>query len=473
MNQVFNPYLPSWEFVPDGEPYVFNDRLYVFGSHDRYGGDGYCLEPYVGWSAPISDLSNWTCHGIIYTGLDDPLNDTKERKMFAPDVVEKNGYYYLYYGLDTCSTISVARAEKPEGPYTFYGNLRHENGDILGFRDDDRNQFDPAVFKDDDGTVYVYSGFSPSPETIEFIKNKFPDDTNVYKSTSDGNWCYKLKEDMLTIDGELRKLIPGLSNSMGTGFEGHEFFEASSMRKYNGKYYLIYSSVNQHELCYAMSSYPDRDFQYKGILHSNCNLVINKEPLYYSGNNHGSLVKIGDDYYIFGHRHTYTSQFQRQGVAEKIIMNDDGTFNQAEMTSCGLNGKPLACHLTYPAYICCVLMSKDGAGVLGELDMDKHPYIALENETGVISNIKDGTVIGYKYFDIKGVDKISVRVKSTENGRFDIYTDLKQEPIASIEINKNDGYQWYETKMTLPNGVLPIYFKYVGDGVVTFSDFSI
>lgn len=118
-------------------------------------------------------------------------------------------------------------------------------------------------------------------------------------------------------------------------------------------------------------------------------------------------------------------------------------------------------------------MSKDGAGTLGELDMDKHPYIALENETGVISNIKDGTVIGYKYFDIEDVDKISVRVKSTENGRFDIYTDLNQEPIASIEINKNDGYQWYETKMTLSNGVLPIYFKYVGNGAVTFSDFSI
>lgn len=24
--QVFNPYLPSWEYIPDGEPYVFGDR---------------------------------------------------------------------------------------------------------------------------------------------------------------------------------------------------------------------------------------------------------------------------------------------------------------------------------------------------------------------------------------------------------------------------------------------------------------
>ena len=36
--QAFNPYLPSWEYVPDGEPYVFGDRVYVYGSHDYYNG---------------------------------------------------------------------------------------------------------------------------------------------------------------------------------------------------------------------------------------------------------------------------------------------------------------------------------------------------------------------------------------------------------------------------------------------------
>ena len=27
LKQVTNPYLPSWEYVPDGEPYVFDDRV--------------------------------------------------------------------------------------------------------------------------------------------------------------------------------------------------------------------------------------------------------------------------------------------------------------------------------------------------------------------------------------------------------------------------------------------------------------
>ena len=34
--QCFNPYMPFWEYVPDGEPHVFGDRVYVFGSHDMF-----------------------------------------------------------------------------------------------------------------------------------------------------------------------------------------------------------------------------------------------------------------------------------------------------------------------------------------------------------------------------------------------------------------------------------------------------
>lgn len=474
MKQIYNPYLPSWEFVPDGEPHVFNNRLYIYGSHDRYGGEMYCLESYVCWSAPIDNLSDWTYHGIIYTGKDDPLNDTKNRKMYAPDVVEKNGTYYLYYGLDTCSTISVAKASNPKGPFVFYGNVRHPDGTVLGLKDKDRNQFDPGVFKDDDGSVYLYSGFSPNPEVIEILKKKFPKNKNVFKATSDGNWCYKLKNDMITIDSEMKKLIPGIENSKGTGFEGHEFFEASSMRKYNGKYYLIYSSVNQHELCYAMSSYPDKNFEYKGVLHSNCNLGIDDKPTYYFGNNHGSLVKIHSKYYIFAHRHTYISQCQRQGVAERIIMNSDGTFNQAEMTSSGLNDKPLVCNETYPSYICCVLMAKTGAGLLGEIDSNVHPNVSLsENKESYIANILDGTIIGYKYFNFKNVKNIKIEVKSTDKGRFYIFVDLDKEPISFIEVYQSVDFKWFACDIYINDGIYPIYFKYEGQGSVELKRFSI
>ena len=37
-----NPYLPLWEYIPDGEPRVFGDRVYIYGSHDRAGSDDFC-----------------------------------------------------------------------------------------------------------------------------------------------------------------------------------------------------------------------------------------------------------------------------------------------------------------------------------------------------------------------------------------------------------------------------------------------
>ena len=64
--QAFNPYLPSWEYIPDGEPYVFNGRVYVYGSHDFYNGYVFCMGDYVCWSAPVDDLGNWRYEGVIY-----------------------------------------------------------------------------------------------------------------------------------------------------------------------------------------------------------------------------------------------------------------------------------------------------------------------------------------------------------------------------------------------------------------------
>ena len=70
----------------------------------------------------------------------------------------------------------------------------------------------------------------------------------------------RLKSDMVTLAEELRKFMPDIMDSEGTGYEGHEFFEASSIRKINGKYYFVYSSVQSHELCYAVSDKPDKGY---------------------------------------------------------------------------------------------------------------------------------------------------------------------------------------------------------------------
>ncbi len=99
--QVFNPYLPSWEYVPDGEPHVFGNRIYVYGSHDRFGAPIFCVNDYVCWSAPIDDLSDWKYEGVIYKKKQDPGNKFGIRSLYAPDVTQgPDGRFYLYYAFD-------------------------------------------------------------------------------------------------------------------------------------------------------------------------------------------------------------------------------------------------------------------------------------------------------------------------------------------------------------------------------------
>ena len=113
--QVYNPYLPSYEYIPDGEPYVFDDRLYVYGSHDRFNGSTYCENDYVCWSAPVSDLSDWTYEGIIFRKADHPEDAVHQRTcLYAPDVTKgPDGRYYLYYSMSGSSIMSVASAIHP------------------------------------------------------------------------------------------------------------------------------------------------------------------------------------------------------------------------------------------------------------------------------------------------------------------------------------------------------------------------
>ncbi len=157
--QAVNPYLPSWEYVPDGEPYVFNNRVYVYGSHDLYNGETFCLGDYVCWSAPVNNLGDWHYEGVIYQKTQDPLNKDGHMCLYAPDVtVGPDGKYYLYYVLDKVSVVSVAVSNTPVGPFEFYGYVHYEDGVKLGEKEGDEPQFDPGVLTEGDIT-YMYTGF--------------------------------------------------------------------------------------------------------------------------------------------------------------------------------------------------------------------------------------------------------------------------------------------------------------------------
>lgn len=465
--QGVNPYLPSWEYIPDGEPYVFNERVYVYGSHDRFNGHAYCLNDYVCWSAPVDDLADWRYEGVIYKKTDDPLNHAGNMCLYAPDVtIGPDGRYYLYYVLDKVPIVSVAVCDTPAGKYEFYGYVQYEDGTRLGEREGDQPQFDPGVLTEGEKT-YLYTGFCAAGDT-----------------SRKGAMATVLGPDMLTILEEPVFVLPSEPYSEGSGFEGHEFFEAPSIRKIEDTYYLVYSSIVMHELCYATSKNPTEGFEYKGVIVSNNDLNIDSykpadKPMYYGGNNHGSIVEINGKWYVFYHRHTNGSNFSRQGCIEQIEVLSDGTIPQVEMTSCGANGGPLIGRGEYPAYIACNLFTREEEKYTGDLWMDSQfPKITQDGkdgdeELGYIQNMTDSATAGFKYFDCKDVKKITIKVRGYCDGAFEVKTSWDGEVLARIPVNFTNVWTEYSSDINIPNGIQALYITYTGGGRASLASFTL
>lgn len=460
--QVFNPYMPSWEYVPDGEPHVFGDRVYVYGSHDSFNGHVFCQNDYICWSAPVTDLSDWKYEGVIYKKNQDPKNQDGDMCLYAPDVAQgADGRYYLYYVLDCLDIVSVAVCDTPAGQYEFYGYVHYEDGTLLGKRDGDQPQFDPGVLFEDN-KCYLYTGFCPAPWTERF-----------------GPMVTVLGPDMLTIVEAPRFIAPSASRSEGSGFEGHEFFEASSIRKFNEKYYFVYSSILMHELCYAVSDSPVEGFKFMGTIVSNTDIGIDtykpaEKPMAYGANNHGGIEFINGEYYIFYHRHTNGTSFSRQGCAEKIVMNEDGSIPQVEITSGGLGGV-MKGEGEFPAHIACHLFTEKECTYVGDRNLrmsSEFPRITQEGrdgdkEPGYIENMQNGATAGFKYFDCQGVTEIKITYRGLTAGdpdscRVEVLTSWDGEPIGAIPVRRWNEWHTASAKISVPDGIQVLYFRYMG-----------
>ena len=520
MRQGFNPILPLDEYIPDGEPHVFGDRIYLFGSHDTEGGTRYCAEQnYVGWSAPLSNPIDWRCEGEIYNADQDPdfaageIND-----LYAPDVVKGNdGRYYLYYNINNSAgttghdVCKVAVCDTPAGRYRYLGFIRNADGSVhksylMG---------DPAVINDE-GTIRLYYGWSLSmvaakahsqgngfegegktehserkqaqvPEAgdpemnqklaplYQFLFHRTEMDVKNLEYPLMGANTIVLAEDMLTVIGEPKRIVPGqFDTKKDSSFYGHAFYEASSIRKINGIYYFIYSSEKSNELCYATSKYPDRNFVYGGVIISNGDVGFNglkdEERHNMTANDHGSLECVNGQWYIFHHRQTHKSTFSRQACVEKVRIKADGSIEQAECTSMGFNHGALIPMGEFPAPISCILTNGHMPHCTNTTVDEDIPYITDRNGERFITAIKEGTRIGYRYFTFNGKTGISIRTRGNGNGIFEIATDKGY--IGKIGITPSADWTVCGTEVTI-DGIEALYFDYHGSDSIDFKSFNL
>lgn len=479
--QIVNPIFPLSEYIPDGEPHVFGDRVYLFGSHDKEGGERFCMLDYVCWSAPVDDLTDWRCEGTIYRAEQDPayLETGKRPIMAAPDVVRGNdGRYYLYYTTDGFKApMSVAVCDTPAGKYEYIGYVRNPDGT----RYNKRLPFDPALINDN-GVIRLYCGWALHlPDTPLYRLSMEITGRILFGKVRDegfdgnimGAYTVELDDDMLTVKTEPKLVVPCRMEAKGSGFEEHAFYEASSIRKVGDTYYFIWSSFVNHELCYATSKYPDRDFKFRGVIISNGDIGYQgrkpEDRLNTTGNNHGSIEYINGQWYIFYHRHTHNRSCSRQACAERIEILPDGTIPQVEMTNCGLNGGPLAAEGTYPAAIACNLYGGKMGHIVNGVSKADRPYITHEGDERFITGVRNGTVIGFKYFELNGSKRLTVETRGSAEGRLEILAG--EEKLGEIGIATSMVWTKASEDITF-NGTSALFFRFVGSGKCDFLQFS-
>ena len=402
MKQILNPLFGFDEYTPDCEPHVFAGRLYLYGSHDVYRGDRYSPGDYTAWSCPMDDLSDWRCEGVIYRRGQDPHDPAGTRCLYAPDVIDgPDGKYYLYYELEGVDGISVAVSESPAGPFSYYGQVAYSAGvkrEELPFYP---FGFDPGLYREG-SHVYLALGFS-----VDFPIAGM----DLKPQNMKGAFITELEADMRTMKTIPQYVIPGCGQGKGTSFAGHEFLEASSLRKYDGKYYFIYSSQHQHELCWAVSDSIFGPYEYQGVLISNA--MENGHLRGNWANNHGSVVQAGDRFYVFYHRHTCGTQYSRQACAEPIRF-ENGRFLTAVMSAEGISGNDLEPGRYAAGHACFVRDGADGTFIpFGAVPMD-----TARIDRDRVINIRESTVV---FRHIRKLKEIELKLSGTAGGTVELF----------------------------------------------------
>lgn len=277
-------------FTADPSAHVFNGKIYVYPSHDlahegedNDEGDEYQMEDYHILSIDNLD-AECVDNGEALNMRDIPW---VSKQMWAPDCAFKNGKYYLYFPArdkDGIFRLGVAVSDKPEGPF------KPEDNYIEG-----SFSIDPAVLVDDDGQSYIYFGGLWGGQLEKWQTGKFVADPAEIPAdvAALGPRVAKLSDDMLHITETPMQItiLDENGEPIKAGDEDRRYFEGPWMHKYNGKYYLSYSTGTTHYIVYATSDSPKGPFTYQGRI---------LEPVI-GWTTHHSIVEWNGKWYLFYH----------------------------------------------------------------------------------------------------------------------------------------------------------------------------
>ena len=424
-----NPILPATAFIPDGEPHVFmykgEKRLFLYGSRDERV-TSYCDDGHDVWSAPVNDLTKWTNHGEIFNVKqvwDIGYGIVEKQHFGAPDCVYNpvTKKYYLYTFLGTVYNMDgkqgplpglanyvpgfenlgpkcvMAVSDSPAGPFT---NPVMCDWPALN----KAGTFDPSVLVDEqgDGSIRVFA---------------------FWGMVKGDRWAELDPMDMhIIINSETRKPDRDAWHKTLDPKGKTSLFEASSIKKVaKDKYVFIYSANEQHSaLTYCYSNSPKGPWAYGGR-------IVDNSINWNGGNDHGSIVKIGNQWYVFYHRAT-NNGYSRQAMVEPIDVIIDGdkvVIHSVEMTSQGVKTHGLLAFQRYNAGIVSYRTNNANIDGMARNKDGLNPIIGIN---------KQHTVVGYKYLNfgkqkVADKDKLKLRlnIRMFQHGSISVMVSLPAE----------------------------------------------
>jgi beta-xylosidase len=308
-------------YTADPSAHVFEGKIYIYPSHDpdkdipsNDEGDQYMMEDYHVLS--LDDL-NSPCidHGEAIHMKDIPW---VKKQMWAPDAAYKNNTYYLFFPAkdkDEIFRIGVATSSSPSGPF------KPQPDYIPG-----SFSMDPAVLVDDDDKAYMYFGGLWGGQLEKWQTGTFVPDA-VGPSGSEpalGPMVAELSDDMLTFKETPQEIsiVDEDGKPLVAGDEERRFFEGPWVHKYNGYYYLSYSTGTTHYLAYAISKNPKGPYVYKGR-------ILNPVK---GWTTHHSIVEFKGKWYLFYHDASLSGGIDNKRCVKyrELKYNADGTIQEMD-----------------------------------------------------------------------------------------------------------------------------------------------
>jgi beta-xylosidase len=253
-----NPVLPGW--YADPEAHVFENAYWIYPTYSAPYDEQTFMDVFSS-----TDLVTWEKHPHA---LDIRNIAWARRALWAPSVVEKDGWYYIFFGANDIQSdsaiggIGIARARHPEGPFVDYLGKP-----LIGQFHNGAQPIDPYVFKDYDGTYYItyggwrhcniaklnadFTGFIPFPDGSTFkeitpkgyVEGSFMllKDGKYYFMWSEGGWtgpnyavAYAIGASPLGPFERIGKILQQ-DSTVATGAGHHSVLQSPS-----GNWYIVY-----------------------------------------------------------------------------------------------------------------------------------------------------------------------------------------------------------------------------------------